>query len=325
MNAVKLAIRRGGPAVAALALALAAAAPAVLTGCNPVMNNPHPAGSEKTNTLFFPFRERSPKYLDPTSSYSNDETPYTYQIYEPLYGYHYLKRPYELTGRAATEVARPRYLDKDGNELADDAPGESVVETVFDVHIRPGILYAPHPAFAKKPNGAYVYHDMTRAEVADKHRISDFRETGTRELVADDYVYAIRRLATPRVKSPSYTTMTDYIVGLKEYGDSIVKIDKELRRDLLPTVRDLPFLDFRDHPFPGAVALDPHTLRIRVIGKYPQFKYWLAMTFFAPIPWEADKFYAQPGMKHFQSKILTQVGSRNVFMLGFGSRAIPSQ
>src|SRR5690606_37140083 len=30
--------------------------------------------------------------------------------------------------------------------------------------------------------------------------------------------------------------------------------------------------------------------------KYPQFKYWLAMTFTAPIPWEADRFYHQPGM-----------------------------
>jgi len=43
-------------------------------------------------------------------------------------------------------------------------------------------------------------------------------------------------------------------------------------------------------------ALDSHTVRIRVLGKYPQFKYWLAMTFTAPIPWEADRFYHQPGM-----------------------------
>src|SRR5690606_29463519 len=35
---------------------------------------------------------------------------------------------------------------------------------------------------------------------------------------------------------------------------------------------------------------------IKVIGKYPQFKYWLAMTFTAPVPWEADRFYHQPGM-----------------------------
>ena len=90
--------------------------------------------------------------------------------------------------------------------------------------------------------------------------------------------------------------MADYIVGLKEYGDKIVEADKAMRKGMAPTDRDLPFLDFRQYSFAGAEALDKHTLRIRVIGKYPQFKYWLAMTFFSPIPWEAEKFYAQPGM-----------------------------
>ena len=271
------------------------AAPA-LTGCTEVSNNPHPPGSDKTNTMFFPFRERSPKYLDPTSSYSNDETPFTYQVYEPPYGYHYLKRPYELNGRTAEEVAHPRYLDKDGNALPDDAPGDQVAETVFDIRLKPGIMYAPHPAFAKNANGEYLYHNMKREDVADKYKITDFKATGTRELVADDYVYAIRRLATPRVKSPAFSPMSDYIVGLKEYGEKMVEIDKALRKDLAPTDRDLPMLDFRRYPFSGAEAIDAHTLRIRVIGKYPQFKYWLAMTFFAPIPWEAEKLYAQPGM-----------------------------
>ncbi len=285
-----------GTALAVLGAALALVAAPILTGCSEVSNNPHPLGSEKTNTMFFPFRERSPKYLDPTSSYSNDETPFTYQVYEPLYGYHYLKRPYELNGRTAEEVARPRYLDKDGNALADDAPGDQVAETVFEVRIKPGIKYAPHPAFAKNASGEYVYHNMKREDVADKYKVTDFKETGTRELVADDYVYAIRRLATPRIKSPSFSPMSDYIVGLKEYGEKIVEIDKALRKDLAPTDRDLPMLDFRQYAFAGAEAIDPHTLRIRVIGKYPQFKYWLAMTFFAPIPWEAEKFYAQPGM-----------------------------
>jgi ABC-type transport system substrate-binding protein len=274
----------------ALALAL------TLAACSGVSNNPHPAGSERTNTLFAPFTERSPKYLDPASSYSNDETPYTYQIYEPLYGYHYLKRPYELVGRAAEAVARPRYLDAQGKPLPDDAPGSQIAETVFDVKLKPGIRFAPHPAFARDAGGRFRYHAMTRAEVAEKYRIADFEHTGTRELVADDYVYAIRRLATPRVKSPSFSTMSDYIVGLKEYGERIVEADKRLRAHLAPTDRDLPFLDFREYPFEGAVALDSHTLRIRVNGKYPQFKYWLAMTFFAPVPWEAEKFYSQPGM-----------------------------
>ncbi|MFN3594197.1 MAG: ABC transporter substrate-binding protein, partial [Thiobacillaceae bacterium] len=31
-------------------------------------------------------------------------------------------------------------------------------------------------------------------------------------------------------------------------------------------------------------------------GKYPQFIYWLAMPFFAPVPPEAERFYSQPGM-----------------------------
>ncbi len=285
-----------GIALALLGAALALVAAPVLTGCSEVSNNPHPLGSEKTNTIFAPFRERSPKYLDPTSSYSNDETPFTYQVYEPLYGYHYLKRPYELIGRTAEEVARPRYLDKDGNALADDAPGDQVAETVFDIRVKPGIKYAPNPAFAKNASGEYLYHSMNREDVADKYKVTDFKATGTRELVADDYVYAIRRLATPRIKSPAFSTMSDYIVGLKEYGEKIVETDKGLRKDLAPTDRDLPMLDFRQYAFAGAEAIDRYTLRIRVIGKYPQFKYWLAMTFFAPVPWEAEKFYAQPGM-----------------------------
>jgi ABC-type transport system substrate-binding protein len=266
------------------------------TGCTEVSNNPHPPGSELTNTLYVPFSKRSPKYLDPTSSYSNDETPYTYQVYEPPYGYHYLKRPYELVGRAAQEVVAPRYLDKAGQALPDDAPGEQIAETQFDIKIKPGIMFAPHPSLAKNASGDYVYHHLKREDLVGKYQITDFKETGTRELVADDYVYAIRRLATTRVKSPSFSTMADYIVGLKEYGEKVVLIDKDIRSKLAPTDRDLPFLDFREYPLEGAIALDKHTLRVRVKGKYPQFKYWLAMTFFSPIPWEAEKFYSQPGM-----------------------------
>ncbi|MCF8209446.1 MAG: ABC transporter substrate-binding protein [Rhodoferax sp.] len=276
--------------------ALVLAGSVLLGGCGEVSNNPHPAGSEKTNTIFVPFYARSPKYLDPTSSYSNDETPYTYQVYEPPYGYHYLKRPYELVGRSAEAVVAPRYLGKDGAVLPDGTPGEAVAETVFDLKIRKGIRFAPHPAFAKAPDGSYRYHAMQRGDVVDKFKITDFPETGTRELSAHDYVYGIRRIATPRIKSPSFSTMAEYIIGMKEYGETIATADKALRKNLPPTERDLPWLDFRQYAFEGVQALDDHTLRIRVKGKYPQFKYWLAMTFFAPIPWEAEAFYAQPGM-----------------------------
>ena len=117
-----------------------------LTACG-VPNDPNPPGSERTNTYFTATQESSPKYLDPTSSYSTNETPLTYQIYEPLFRYHYLKRPYVLEGRAAEAVPLPRYYDKAGNELPADAPGQTVAESVYDIKIKKGILFAPHPAF----------------------------------------------------------------------------------------------------------------------------------------------------------------------------------
>ena len=267
----------------------------VLAGCG-VPNNPNPPGSEGTNTYFTATQESSPKYLDPTSSYSANETPFVFAIYEPLYKYHYLKRPYQLEPRIAEALPVPRYYDKDGHELAADAPGDQVAESVYDIRIKKGVLFAPHPAFAKKADGSFVYRDLKASDIAGKFALPDFEQTGTRELTADDFVYGIKRMATPRIKSSAFSVMNEYIVGMKDYAKRVREVDADLRRNLSPVDRDLPFLDFRKIPFEGATALDPYTLRIRVVGRYPQFRYWLAMTFFSPVPWEAEEFYAQPGM-----------------------------
>ncbi len=266
-----------------------------LTGCG-VPNNPNPPGSESTNTYFTATQESSPKYLDPTSSYSANETAITFAVYETPLRYNYLKRPYQLEGRVAEAVPVPRYLDRDGKEMSPDAPGDQVAESIYDIKIRKGVLFAPHPAFAKNPDGSFVYHHLKKSDVSGKFALTDFAKTGTRELVADDFVYAIKRMATPRVKSSAFSIMNEFIFGMKDYAKRVRVADEQLRKGISPTERDLPFLDFRKIPFEGATALDDHTLRIRVVGKYPQFKYWLAMTFFAPIPWEAEEFYAQPGM-----------------------------
>jgi len=47
---------------------------------------------------------------------------------------------------------------------------------------------------------------------------------------------------------------------------------------------DKPFLDFRRWPLAGVTAPDKYTVRFRIKGKYPQWKYWLAMTFSSPVP-----------------------------------------
>ena len=43
--------------------------------------------------------------------------------------------------------------------------------------------------------------------------------------------------------------------------------------------------------------IDKYTFEITLKEKYPQFLYWLSMSFFAPMPWEADFFYSQKGFE----------------------------
>ena len=118
--------------------------------------------------------------------------------------------------------------------------------------------------------------------------MADFSNVGTRELTADDYIYQIKRLAHPRLHSPIFGMMADKIVGLKELGDSLQKAAKDKPAS--------EWLDLDAYPLSGVEKVDALTWRIRIKGKYPQFLYWLAMPFFAPVPREVDRFFSQPGM-----------------------------
>ncbi len=120
-----------------------------LSACN---NNPWPLGASSENTLFVSFTERSPRYLDPVASYTAPESSFSYLIFEPLYGYHYLKRPYTLIPRSASAVVQPKLLDAQGRELPPTATDDEVAEVVYDIPIRKGVKYAPHPAFALDAN-----------------------------------------------------------------------------------------------------------------------------------------------------------------------------
>ena len=274
-------------------VAAMAALAALASACD---NSPWPKGAAASNTIYSAMIENTPRHLDPTASYWSNDTLVTYQVYEPPYGYHYLKRPFELVPKTAERVVTPTYLDKNGRRLPDDAPGDLVAESVYDVPIKKGILYQPHPAFARDEQGRYRYHAMKPGEVGRRDSPLQFEHTGTRELVAGDFVYALKRHATTRITTPIYGVFAEYVIGLKDYGELIKKEDAKLREGLDPASQDKPFLDFRRFPLAGATAPESHLLRIRLHGKYPQWKYWMQMTFMAPVPWEADAFYAQPGM-----------------------------
>ena len=268
------------------------AASLLISACD---NNPWPHDAAASNTLYTSAKETSPRHLDPTASYWSNETPFTLSIYEPPYGYHYLKRPIEVTAKSAREVAKPRYIDKNGQPLLDDAAPELIAESIYDIHIKPGILYQPHPAFAKDDKGNYAYHHMKAGELGKRRTPFDF-EQGTRELVAEDFVYALKRHATTRITTPIFSTFAEFIVGLKEYGPLIKAEEAKLMKGVDKASLDKPFLDFRQWPMAGASAPEKHLLRVRIKGKYPQWNFWMTLPFTAPVPWEADAFYAQPGM-----------------------------
>ena len=260
---------------------------ALLVACGSEQNDPYPDSERGKNILYSAFTER-PKHLDPAQSYSEDEAVFTGQIYEPPLQYHYLKRPYTLVPGSAAALPDIRLFDAQGRRLPDDAPPAQVAYSEYDIAILPGIRFQPHPAFARDPAGQPRYLALERAALSGIDTLSDFAEQGTRELTADDFIYGIKRLAHPRLHSPILGMMAERIVGLKKLAETLRLAAKDLPDDA--------WLDLDRYPLEGVTRLDSHRYRIRVNGAYPQFMYWLAMPFFAPIPREADRFYSQPGM-----------------------------
>ncbi len=266
-------------------------ASSLLAGCEDrLWNNPYPFDDPRANTLYFAFTEH-PKHLDPAQSYSDVEWRFICQIYEPPLQYNYLKRPYVLEPQTAEEMPEVRYFDANNKPLNDDADGALVAYSEYWIRLKPGIYYQPHPAFAKDAAGNYRYLNLTANEARRYRVLSDFKETGTKELVAEDYVYQIKRLAEPKLASPIFGVMSNYIVGLSELRQQILSSSAVTASDHSREV------DLRSFEFEGATAIDRYTYKIRIKGKYPQFRFWLAMPFFAPIPWEVAEFYSQPGLE----------------------------
>jgi ABC-type transport system substrate-binding protein len=223
----------------------------------------------------------SPKHLDPATSYASDESLFTMQVYEPPMDYHFLKRPYELIPGALASAPQLTYLDAQQKPV--EAGDGSVAFTRYTLKFRDDLHYQPHPAFARDEQGRPLYLFATAEEGRRFRQIPDFPQTGDRPVYANDYAYAIKRLANPRIGSPMLGFMSQHIVGMKAFSQRI----EELPRD--------GWLNLDDFAMEGLNVRDERTLEITINGRYPQFVFWLAMPFFAPIAPEVDRFYHNPG------------------------------
>ncbi len=133
------------------------------------------------------------------------------------------------------------------------------------------------------------YLALSAQQLKGIYSINDFPKTGTKELTASDYIYEIKRLASPRVSSPIFGVMREHILGFDEFSTQL----ENYLRDHPKTT----FLDLTKFPLQGVKKINRYHYQIILKGKYLQFKYWLAMNFFAPIPRIVDEFYSQPSLK----------------------------
>jgi ABC-type transport system substrate-binding protein len=128
---------------------------------------------------------------------------------------------------------------------------------VWTVRIQPGIHYAPDEVFGGKP----------------------------RELVAEDFVYALKRFFDPATKSPAYSYFNDAgILGLDELRQEALKSKK-------------PF-DY-DKPVEGLRALDRYTIQYRLDKPRPRLPQTLAQTdLYGAMAREVVEAYPGKTMEH---------------------------
>lgn len=196
-----------------------------------------------------------PAEFDPIRAYDAESIHLISQIYEPLYTFAYLKKPYEVIPHIAEKLPKIEYFNQHHQQVFNENLGE-VAQTVYTIPIKHDIFYQPHPGFC------------------DEHQQLDCH-LYRRELSADDYVYQIKRIAQPYSHSPITSILRRYVLGFKEYMDAV----KE---------EPMAWRDYTAEEIEGVKAVDSYTLKIIIKGHFAQWIYWLTMSFLTPMPWEID-------------------------------------
>ncbi|MDN3918984.1 ABC transporter substrate-binding protein [Roseateles violae] len=152
------------------------------------------------------------------------------------------------------QLARPAKLIP---LTAEGMPEHSADFKTWTIRIKPGILFADDPAFGGKK----------------------------RELVAEDYIYAFKRVADPKVNSSHWSEIEEQgFVGLAEYRNELRKSGK-------------PY-DY-DKPIPGLRALDRHTLQFQLEKPRPRLPGVLAQgDLYGAMAREVVEAYPDKAMEH---------------------------
>lgn len=114
------------------------------------------------------------------------------------------------------------------------------------------------------------------------HDDAAFPEGKGRELVAEDFVYSIKRLADPKLQGLGWWMIDGKIAGLNEWRAKNAEKDS---------------VDYSEK-IEGLQALDKYTLQFKLTKPFPQFLYSLAMPFTFAVAKEAVEKYGKEFINH---------------------------
>lgn len=191
-------------------------------------------GGQTDNTLHNRLKMKV-KTFDPADVGDVSSHAVANEIFECLYHYHYLKRPFELEP-----------------QLAEDLPQVSEDGLTYTIKIKKGILFADDECFPGSKG---------------------------RQLKANDFIYAWKRLANVKTRSKMWWIFDGKIAGLDEFREYSKTAGKGE-------------VDY-DRCIEGLQAPDDHTLVIRLTKLWPQLGLMLAYLPTAPMAKEAVDYYGK--------------------------------
>ncbi len=177
------------------------------------------------------------------------DPPQLNDIYSRTVTAHIFDAPYEFDHLARPVKLRPR--------VAAAMPEHSDDFKTWTVRIRPGVYFAPDAAFKGQ----------------------------RRELVAQDFIYTLKRFADPSTKSPSWSSIEEWgLLGLSALREKSLK-------------HKTPF-DY-DSEIEGLRALDRHTIQYKVAQSSPRFLENLSdSSWVGAVAREVVAFYGDKIMEH---------------------------
>ena len=114
------------------------------------------------------------------------------------------------------------------------------------------------------------------------HDDEAFEKGKGREVIAQDFVYSLKRLADPKLQATGWWTLDGKIQGLNEWREKYGDRDE---------------VDYSEE-IEGLKALDKYTLQFKLTKPYPQFLYTLAMPFTFVVAEEVVERHGKEFLNH---------------------------